>query len=276
MVDISKLATGSDNLDDESVSKDRQAWINQHATLTKAIQNGLRDLEMPEFLKNFDTGLSKSFKDLEIPDHLKQDWSGLSGVLNDIDSTAIHDRMKGLAGGLDQESSLARVARGIDRQQSAIDALRESPPVSIPSVVHHPAKETNERLERIEKRFDMAFDLAKDSAQVANGLQASAAEFLHKFQVEADKNNESVNQTISVARWSLVVVVVVACVQIAAPYFVPDFEAQALRGTVADLRDEVEALRDSHKETSERLIEALATVDADTPTAPLTTQSGPR
>lgn len=246
-----------------------RAAMEEASANMKGITGALAGMTVPEYLKDIDTGLAGSLKGLDLPDYLKDRESSLAQALAGIDGAGIHDRMKGLAGVLGEDSSLAKVAMDIDRQQSAIDALREplySPPIHLPDI-EHPAKETNERLARIEERFDMAFDLAKDSAQVANGLQASAAEFLHKFQVEADKNNESVNKTISVARWSLLAVVVFACAQIAAPFFLPDREVEALRGTVTELRGGIEALRESQAETSERLIEALAASDAETAAA---------
>lgn len=280
-----------------------EAWKDHHADLAKSLQGALPDMArmsdalnpmraameeasasmegitgalagmaVPDHLKDIDTGLAGALKGLDLPDYLKDRESSLAQALAGIDGAGIHDRMKGLAGVLGEDSSLAKVAMDIDRQQSLIDRLGLDAHSHIPEPIHfpeikNPIVETNDRLARIEERFDMAFDLAKDSAQVANGLQASAAEFLHKFQVEADKNNESVNKTISVARWSLLAVVVFACAQIAAPFFIPDREAEALRGTVTELRSEVEALRESQAETSERLIEALAASDAETAAA---------
>lgn len=205
--------------------------------------------------------------------NVPHNWSsGIGEAMAQFRGDEIHKQMKGIIGGLGSGAALAQAARNIVHQQTVIDGLRLDVRPHIPEptnfpVIKNPLLETNERLARMEERFDKLFDLAKDSAQVATSLQASAANFLHKFQVEADKNNDSVNKTISVARWSLAVVIVVACAQIAAPLFLPNHETEALRGAVTDLRLEIETLRESQVDTTERMIEALTASDAQTAAA---------
>tara|TARA_R110002110_G_scaffold415454_2_gene649907 strand:+ start:353 stop:1255 length:903 start_codon:yes stop_codon:yes gene_type:complete len=220
-------------------------------------------------------GVAASLKDMAGDSNLAsaisgfKERAGLARAVSAIDASGIHDRMKGLEGITGADSALARVAKDIGRQQSALDALNNpiySPPLHL-EAVEHPAKETNNRLSRIEERFDQVFALAKDSAQVATGLQASATEFLQKFQVEADKNGESVNKTIKVAWFSLGAVALFACAQIAAPLFLPDRQTEAMQQSVQELRLEVETLRESQSQASDRLVEALATSDKETAAA---------
>ena len=204
---------------------------------------------------------------------LGQCGAAFGDALAEINGAGIHDRMQELVGGVNSGSALEQVARDIDRQQTAIDRLgleriqaHIHEPIALPDL-QNPIVETNDRLARIEQQFDKVFAVAKDSAQVANGLQAAAAEFLEKFQKEADKNNEAVSKTIRVAWLSLGAVVIFAVAQIAAPLFLPDQQTEALQTSVVELRSEVEALRETQAAVSDRLVEALASSDAQTAAA---------
>ena len=102
----------------------------------------------------------------------------------------LQDRMKSLGLSAGKDSAIGRVAKQIADQQRAIEAMRPQipehlekseprlpniEPIKLPP---NPVFETNERLERIEERFEQMQGIATDAAQIANGLQGAAAEFL--------------------------------------------------------------------------------------------------
>ncbi|NOD83766.1 hypothetical protein [Ruegeria sp. HKCCD6119] len=173
---------------------------------------------------------------------------------------------------------LADLAKNIARQHRVIEDLAKpsvdfAEPlggISIPDL-KNPIIETNERLERIERQFSQFQVIARESATIATGLQEAAAAFLQKFEAAAEKNDESADKAISVGRqavWMAVLVpVVILGAQFLGTYVMQDPDTAVLQQSVADLRSELEALRESQKETTDRLIDAIEMSDAATAAA---------
>lgn len=173
---------------------------------------------------------------------------------------------------------LADLAKNIARQHRVIEDMAKPPVdfaeplggISIPDL-KNPIIETNERLERIERQFSQFQVIARESATIATGLQEAAAAFLQKFEAAAEKNDESADKAISVGRqavWMAVLVpVVILGAQFLGTYVMQDPDTAVLQQSVADLRSELEALRESQKETTDRLIDAIEKSDAATAAA---------
>ncbi|MBY6118535.1 hypothetical protein KUV64_05285 [Mameliella alba] len=192
----------------------------------------------------------------------------------------LQDRMKKLGLSAGEDSNIGRVAKQIAGQQSAIEAIRshihddlaKPEPPRLPNIDQiklppNPILETNERLERIEERFEQMQDIATDAAQIANGLQGAAAEFLQKFEKAAADNDRTAGRAI----WIGVVAVIIA---IAMPTFqivyselrrAPD-NGSEIQPALEDVQAEVAGLRDLQAEVSARLAEVINSSDDETAT----------
>lgn len=186
-------------------------------------------------------------------------------------SQNIEKRMSDLLGVAGQHSALGKVANEIASQQRSLDTLvgarahdidriYSMPPLRIPE---NPLIETNKRLARIERQFEVVSEVARESAQTAVGLQASGAEFIQKFEKAATDTNKSGNKAMLVA----LVAVLITIFQTVSPFLLPDGDAVALRQSVEGLQAEISSMRAEQAETSQRLIDALAAGDRETAAA---------
>ncbi|MBO0903458.1 hypothetical protein [Jiella sonneratiae] len=150
------------------------------------------------------------------------------------------DRMRSLGLLAGEETPLGRLSKRIGEQQVAIDALKSGvsmdaasrsvfehsrsldgdvPKVvrvpSLPPLPPNPLNETNKRLARIESRFDQLQNVATEGAQIATGLQASAAEFLLKFEQAAAENDRTASRAIRIGVIAIVIAVAMPTLQIA-------------------------------------------------------------
>lgn len=186
----------------------------------------------------------------------------------------LQKRMSDLQKAVGQESALGKIARNISAQKGMIDrlgnVLREeelvsatSRPLDIP-LIENPIHETNKRLGRIEQQFEQVAQIASDSAQIALGLQAAAAEFLQKFERAADDTNRSGAKAIRVGWLALAIAVITSLAQIVSPLVIPDNDAVALREEIAGLQAAVAELSSQQLDASERMISAIATGDERT------------
>lgn len=188
---------------------------------------------------------------------------------------SVEKRMNDLLGASGRDSALGKIANDIAAQKRTLDSwetrsldvdrLAGAQPIHIPElrIPQNPLVETNKRLARIESQFELISEVARESSQTAVGLQASAAEFLQKFEKAADDTNKSGSKAMLVA----LIAVLITIFQTVSPYVLPDGDAAALRQTVSDLQGEISSMRADQSESSQRLLEALATGNHETAAA---------
>ena len=210
----------------------------------------------------------------------------------------LEERMNTLASVAGEDSAIGRVSKQIADQQRAIDALQSPgpwdvlgqsilegvhdtpkfdfngleipfriPEITFPQVPQNPAVETNERLERIEARFERMQHIAADAARIATGLQAAAAEFLQKFERAAANNDRSAGRAI----WIGVVAVFIAVAMPSAQIFYSEYRsapnnAPEIQAALEEVQVQLRAMQEVQAAASERLGEALASSDDDTVT----------
>lgn len=209
---------------------------------------------------------------------------------------SIQDRMNSVMGIAGIGSTLSGVAEQIAQQQRALESMEHIPslenhrydfnslgsfepphvpePLRIPElhIPPNPIHETNNRLERIEERFEQMQDVATDAAKIVTGLQASAAEFLvkfdtglAKFESAASSNDKTSHRVLWIGVIAIAAAVAMPLLQIiysaytAEPDSAPEFRAAILK-----MQEELVALRQSQADASDRLTDALAASDQDT------------
>lgn len=164
----------------------------------------------------------------------------------------------------------------LDRSVEDVLGIRDiaAPPAldlpKLPPLPPHPALETNKRLERIERRFEQMQDIAQNSAQITNGLHASAAEiqasvktFLSEFKTAAKDSDASTRRATYLAVLALIVAVATPIYQ---AWMEKPNSDPVLQASVEQLRAELTALREQQAEASDRLTETLNAADQDTVT----------
>lgn len=232
---------------------------------------------------------TKNLKDLVGIGKINKQFASVNVSLADTIQKAglgdLQDRMRGLSAVTGEGSALSKLANSVSEQHRAIEAMSRSPldKIDISTTlrsldIKNPIIETNERLERIERRFEQFQEIAKDSATIATGLQGAAAEFLQKFEATADKNDKSADKAIKIgedgvkaAKWAVRIAIFIPVLLLGAQFYanhrVPDPSTAALQASVVELRTELGTLRESQAGVSDRLIEALATADNETAAA---------
>lgn len=194
--------------------------------------------------------------------------TGLSGATEAMRSAIA-------AAGLERldTSPIARLSKQIADQQRAIADLRPSvagldeiqdlkmyraprmPELKIPP---NPILETNKRLKNIEARFDRMEKIALDGAEIATGLQASAAMFLEKFEAAAVSNDRTTKRAvlIGVAAIAIAVLTPIAQVLYTEMYRAPA-DTATVQSTIADVKRELSGLRETQEQVANRISEAL-------------------
>lgn len=203
----------------------------------------------------------------------------------------IIDRMKSVSRSTGQDSTLGGLAEHITRQQQSIESFKNSisdilnshllkspvsDPLSLPNplefqdfdVPQNPVVETNERLERIEKRFELMQGIAADAAEIATGLQAAAAEFLQKFEKAAADNDRAAGRAIWLGGAAVIVAVVMTAIQIGyAEYRREPSDAPEVQKALGGLREDLSALQEAQVAALERLGEVITSSDSETTAA---------
>jgi len=189
----------------------------------------------------------------------------------------LQDRMKSLGLSAGKDSAIGRVAKQIADQQRAIEAMRPHipehlekseprlpniEPIKLPP---NPIFETNERLERIEERFEQMQVIATDAAQIANGLQGAAAEFLQKFEKAAADNDRTAGRAIWIGVIAVIIAIAMPAVQIVYSEFrrTPDNGPQ-IQSALEDVQAEVAGLRDAQAQASAQLGKIIGSSDDET------------
>lgn len=189
----------------------------------------------------------------------------------------LQDRMKSLGLSAGEDSAIGRVANQIADQQRAIEAMRphipehlEKAEPRLPNIEHiklppNPLLETNERLERIEERFEQMQGIATDAAQIANGLQGAAAEFLQKFEEAARDNDRTAGRAIRIGVIAVIIAIAMPAVQIGYSEFrrTPD-NGPEIQSALEDVQAEVAGLRNAQAQASAQLGEIIGSSNDET------------
>lgn len=189
----------------------------------------------------------------------------------------LQDRMKSLGISAGEDSAIGRVAKQIADQQRAIEAMRPQIPEHLEKseprlpiieqikLPQNPILETNERLERIEERFEQMQAIATDAAQIANGLQGAAAEFLQKFEKAAADNDRTAGRAIWIGVIAVIIAIAMPAVQIGYSEFrrTPD-NGPEMQAALEDVQAEVAGLRNAQAQASAQLGEIIGSSNDET------------
>lgn len=180
-------------------------------------------------------------------------------------AAAFAERMRPMIDGLRENSAIADVSRKIEDQFRAIDnynlnaELLDQPKAPAFRIPPNPLYETNERLERIEKQFERMESIAAESASIATGLQASAAEFLVKFEKAANENNQTAKRAIVIGICAIAIALIMPAAQIIyTEFWRAPLDAAANQEVTTNLRSEISELQKTQRDAAERLGDALA------------------
>ncbi len=180
----------------------------------------------------------------------------------------LEDRMKSLGLHAGENSALGRVSKQIADQQRAINAMPQIQPQvpHIPeiSIPRNPIHETNERLKRIEDRFEQMQVIATDAAQIATGLQAAAAEFLQKFEKAATDNDRTAGRAIRIGLVAVFIAVAMPAAQIIYSEYrrQPD-NSPAIEATLESIQSELAATREFQGDLADRIDKAITSSDTE-------------
>lgn len=170
----------------------------------------------------------------------------------------------------DGHGGLRGIAQRIKQHQKDIDSLRPHIREHHLPRVSNPLNETNTRLANIDKsfdrmqatfvsideRFNSMEEIAIDGAKIAASLQASAADFLIKFETAAATNNYTVRWTLRLA----VVAIVIALGQIAyTEWWRVPRDAAATQAMISEMESEITTLRNAQRAAAEEISDALVT-----------------
>lgn len=184
----------------------------------------------------------------------------------------LQERIQALTGQFGPDSSMGKLAKQLTEQHRSIDALRmPSPSIGIepPRIpdVHlrvppNPIHETNDRLERIEQRFEQMLDVAANGAEIATGLQAHAAEFLVKFENAASDNDRSAARAIRLGAIAVVIALTMPLAQILYTelWRVPQ-DSASMETVITDMQAEITTLRQTQIEAADRIAVTLERSD---------------
>ena len=194
---------------------------------------------------------------------------------------AISDRMRPAINALNTNSAMATLSRRLADQYKAIDALRlqtvsnsfstprlpdltEQLTVSEIRLPPNPIVEANKHLARIEKRFDRMESIAVESASIATGLQASAANFLVKFEKAASDNNRTAKRAVLVGICAVLIALAMPIAQITyTEYWRVPTDAASTRSIITDLKRDITELQNTQRLAADRLSNALAQSNGD-------------
>ena len=176
---------------------------------------------------------------------------------------------------------MSKVAKQIAEHQKTLDAFKpfhhqlDIQNVSSARQMHdltaqlktikNPVHETNERLANIEDRFGEMYEIATEAAQIANGLNAAAAEFLVKFEQAALSNEKSARKAILIGAAAIMIAVLMPVFQIAYnELWAGPKEAAEAQAIMSDLKSEISNLQQQQNQTLQGLTEALQKSDNST------------
>ncbi|SDY54606.1 hypothetical protein [Citreimonas salinaria] len=180
-------------------------------------------------------------------------------------SQSVEQARKAIAGLNTPRLDFAKYTEPLRKQQEIIDMMREADRARPNGHPHldfkfppNPAVETNERLERIEKRFEQFQELGTQAAETGVNLQTAAFEFLGKFESAAASNDRSAK----IAIWVGLAAVVTAAIGASAPIIYaeltrPPDPLPALNARMEALQSELVGLRQDQDAAAQRLVEVI-------------------
>lgn len=178
----------------------------------------------------------------------------------------LQERIQALTGQFGPNSSMGKLAKQLTEQHRSIEALRmpQHEPLRIPDlrIPPNPIHETNDRLERIEQRFEQMLDVAANGATIATGLQAHAAEFLVKFEIAASDNDRSAARAIRLGAIAVVIALAMPLAQILYTelWRVPQ-DTASMEVVITDMQTEIATLRQTQIEAADRIAAAMERAD---------------
>jgi len=295
-VDLSKLKTSV------NLGEPLNADFGQLAGVSKVVAAFQKQMALPKSMMDSVTSISDMYSPNSALSSVSKMIAEQGSVFSALQKSALgsdmsgifalQDRMKALSGAYPPNSALSSVSKMIAEQGNAVSALQKAvlendmsgtlgsvvsdnemydSPSSIPTKIDFPKNpilETNQRLKRIENQFEKMQGIALSGAEIATELQASAAEFLGKFETAANANTQSAKHVIRLGVFAVIFAFTMPAIQIAySELWRGPQEALAARETIAELKAEVTAMVEAQVLVTERLIEALASSDRDTAAA---------
>jgi hypothetical protein len=231
--DFAKLVGSSNKADSDNIPPENMRSMKEVARAAEAIKSAVAESEVQNALK----------------------------AINSI---------RALTGQFGSDSGIGKVIKQIDDQQRSIDALRllspsiETKPREIPNLHFppNPSYETNDRLERIEQRFEQILDVAANGAAIATGLQAHAAEFLVKFEKAATDNDRSAARAIRLGSIAIIIAIAMPVAQILYTeiWRVPQ-DSASMETVITDMQTEMTTLSQDQIEAADRIAAALERSD---------------
>ena len=157
---------------------------------------------------------------------------------------------------------LGDITKQLNDQFRSIEALRAPSIPLLSTPPRNPTFDTNEHLERIERRFDKMLDVAANGAQIATELQAHAADFLKKFEKAASDNDRSAERAIRLGGYAVLIALVAPIFQIVYTevWRVPK-ETASIEAVILDMQVEIATLRQTQIEAADRIADALERSD---------------
>jgi hypothetical protein len=177
------------------------------------------------------------------------------------------DVLRRLQGPIVTSPTMASLSRQIVEQQRALDSISTStvdafhpadriakphiPEITIPP---NPALQTNKLLKEIQSRFDKMEAIAVESAKIATGLQASAVDFLQKFEAAANDNSQAAKRAIRMGVFAIAIALLTPITQMAhTELWRAPSDAATTQQIITSLRADISDLKVAHTSASERL-----------------------
>ncbi|MCE6957968.1 hypothetical protein LAZ40_02710 [Cereibacter sphaeroides] len=260
--DIFKIGPSPDGMGATRPSRAATEILKDLAQVDKAIESAMPSKSIQDAIKSMNGGPA-----MEEARRVTLHLDALKEAFGPTEK--LQESLRALTGQFGPESGIGKIVRQIENQGRSIDALRLDAPASEiePLITDfdlppNPIHETNDRLGRIEQRFEQMLDVAANSAEIATGLQAHAAQFLVKFENAASDNDRSASRAIRLGVIAVVIAIAMPVVQTAYTelWRVPQ-DSASMEAVVADTQTEIATLRQVQIEAAERIAAALERSD---------------
>lgn len=122
----------------------------------------------------------------------------------------------------------------------------------MPPMPKNPILETNKRLGQLETHFSQMLHVMTNAAEIGTAIQGHANEFLTKFEKASEDTDKSARKAIWIGVIAIFIAILTPLIQIAY-----DANQDHTETKLDRLASEVEKLRETDAQSSERLLEAL-------------------
>lgn len=203
-----------------------------------------------------------------------RDLAGVSGAMaSAVDALkSVHglDESLRLAGVASVAPAMSKIARQISDQQNAIASLRPlvsemserftaPEPLRLPELPPNPLHETNKRLANIEQRFNRMESIALDGAEIATGLQASAATFLIKFEKASANNDRTSGRAVWLGIAAILIAVAMTAVQILyTELWRAPADSTSQQAAITDMKSQIKDLENTQRAVADELAKVLS------------------